>query len=375
MERCTNVITPKKIRVLVVDDSALARKIIGDILRADPEIEVVGTANDPYMARDKIQELNPDVLTLDVEMPRMDGISFLKILQEQRPIPAVIISSITQSGSEAALNALAAGAVDVLAKPSGAHSMGDLQSQLPHRVKGAAGARRAPSVRTDDVASSLPQQNHDPRQIILLGASTGGVEALSSVLPRLPANCPGICVVQHIPPVFSRTFAERLNQCCQVEVREAADGDELRSGLCLIAPGDYHMRLRGRNGRYRVALDQSPLLHFTRPAVDVLFESAAECAGKFAVAALLTGMGKDGAQGLKKLQAVGARTLAQDEATCVIYGMPRAAVELGAVDRQVSLENMPEAILQELDRHARDATRGSAPKSPGTVSTVCSMPK
>jgi two-component system chemotaxis response regulator CheB len=367
------MIAPKKIRVLVVDDSALARKIIGDILRADPEIEVVGTANDPYMARDKIEELNPDVLTLDVEMPRMDGISFLKILQQQRPIPAVIISSITQSGSEAALNALGAGAVDVLAKPAGSRSMGDLQTQLAYRVKGAAGARRAPNVSADIMASPLPPQHYDPRQIILLGASTGGVEALSSVLTRLPASSPGICVVQHIPPVFSRTFAERLNQNCQVQVREAVDGEEVRAGLCLIAPGDYHMRLRGRNGRYRVALDQSPLLHFTRPAVDVLFESAAQCAGKFAVAALLTGMGRDGAQGMKKLQAAGARTLAQDEETCVVYGMPKAAVALGAVDRQVPLEGIPQAILQELDRQARGSAAGSAVKSSGAASILYSM--
>jgi two-component system, chemotaxis family, protein-glutamate methylesterase/glutaminase len=336
--------TPKKIRVLVVDDSALARKIISDILRADPEIEVVGTANDPYMARDKIELLNPDVLTLDVEMPRMDGISFLKILQEQRPIPAVIISSITQSGSEAALNALGAGAVDVLAKPSGTRAMGDLQSQLAYRVKGAAGARRAPSPGANVMPAPFPQQQYDLRQIVLLGASTGGVEALSSVLSRLPANSPGICVVQHIPPVFSRTFAERLNQDCQIQVREAVDGDEVRAGLCLIAPGDYHMRLRGRNGRYRVALDQSPLLHFTRPAVDVLFESAAECAGEFAVAALLTGMGRDGAQGMKKLQAAGARTLAQDEESCVVYGMPKAAIERGYAIRVVGLEALANTL-------------------------------
>ncbi len=365
--------THRKIRVLVVDDSALARKIIGDILRADPEIEVVGTANDPYMARDKIEALNPDVLTLDVEMPRMDGISFLKILQQQRPIPAVIISSITQSGSEAALNALGAGAVDVLAKPSGTRAMGDLQSQLAYRVKGAAGARRARSVAADVMPPSYPQLHYDPRQIILLGASTGGVEALTSVLSRLPASSPGICVVQHIPPVFSRTFADRLNQTCQIQVREAVHGDEVRAGLCLIAPGDYHMRLRGRNGRYRVALDRSPLLHFTRPAVDILFESSAECAGEFAVAALLTGMGRDGAQGMKKLQAAGARTLAQDEETCVVYGMPRAAFELGAVDRQVPLEGIPHAILQELDRLGRASATGSAVKSSGATSILYSM--
>jgi two-component system, chemotaxis family, protein-glutamate methylesterase/glutaminase len=367
------MITPKKIRVLVVDDSALARKVISDILRADPEIEVVGTANDPYMARDKILELNPDVLTLDVEMPRMDGISFLKILQQHRPIPAVIISSITQSGSEAALSALGAGAVDVLAKPSGARAMGDLQCQLAYRVKGAAGAHRAPCLAAEFTASPFPAPHYDPRQIIVMGASTGGVEALSSVLSRLPASSPGICVVQHIPPVFSRAFAKRLNQTCQLQVREAVHGDEVCAGLCLIAPGDYHMRLCGRDGRYWVTLDQSPLLHFTRPAVDALFESAADCAGDFAVAALLTGMGRDGAQGMKMLRAAGARTLAQDEATCVIYGMPKAAVELGAVDRQVPLQSMPQAILQELDRHGPPSAAVPARKSAGAASTLYSL--
>ena len=362
--------TPKKIRVLVVDDSALARKIISDILRKDPEIEVVGTANDPYMARDKIQQLNPDVLTLDVEMPRMDGISFLKILQKQRPIPAVIISSITQAGSEAALGALGAGAVDVLAKPSGTCSLVELEAQLAYRIKGAAGARLITRTDAGSLASPAPRKNYDPRQIIVLGASTGGVEALSSVLSRLPAGLPGICVVQHIPPVFSRTFADRLNQTCKLNVCEAAHGDEVRAGSCLIAPGDYHLRLERRDGRYRVKLDRSPLLHFTRPAVDILFESTAECAGPFTVAALLTGMGRDGAQGMKMLKASGARTLAQNEETCVVYGMPKAAVELGAVDRQVSLEGLPQAILQELDRHARPAATSVALKTPGFASIL-----
>jgi two-component system chemotaxis response regulator CheB len=366
------MITSKKIRVLVVDDSALARKIISDILRADPEIEVVGTANDPFMARDKILELNPDVLTLDVEMPRMDGISFLTILQKQRPIPVVIISSLTQSGSEAALSALGAGAVDVLAKPSGTRSLGDLQSQLAYRVKGAAGARRARSVDADHMPCPSLQRHLDPRQIIVMGASTGGVEALSSILSRMPECSPGICVVQHMPPVFSRTFADRLNQTCQLQVREAVHGEEVRPGSCLIAPGDYHMRLRGQAGRYRVALDQSPLLHFTRPAVDILFESTAECAGEFAVGALLTGMGKDGAQGMKILRDAGARTLAQDEETCVVYGMPKAAVELGAVDRQVPLEGIPQAIFQELARREPPSATSSAAKSSNAASILYS---
>ena len=343
------MIPAKKIRVLVVDDSAVVRRMISDALGADPGIEVVGTACDPYVARDKILELNPDVLTLDIEMPRMDGLTFLKILQQHRPMPVVVVSSLTQAGSRAAMEAMEIGAVDVLAKPQSAWNLGDLREQLALRVKGAAGARlknvvAVPATRAAVAASSA---NFSPRQIVLIGASTGGTEAIKNVLTRLPDGLPGICIVQHIPPVFSKTFAERLNECCAFEVREAVHGDELKPGLALVAPGDQHLSLAWNGAGYRVTLHQGPMLHHVRPAVDVMFESAVD-AGKNALAVLLTGMGRDGAAGMKKLKLAGATTIAQNEDSCVVYGMPRAAVELGAVDRVLPLDLIPHAILHAL---------------------------
>jgi len=340
---------PKRIRALVVDDSSVVRHAISDALRRDPEIEVVGTASDPYEARDKILQLNPDVLTLDIEMPRMDGLTFMRVLQKHRPMPVVVVSSLTQTGSRAALDALEAGAVDVIGKPTSAWSIGELGTQLCQRVKGAAVAslRRSPAGNTAARPASLAgSQPFNPRQIILMGASTGGTEALKFVLNRLPDGLPGICIVQHIPPVFSKAFAERLNETCAFEVREAVSGDELHPGLALVAPGDFHMMTFWDSGRYRIALNQSPVVHYTRPAVDMLFNSAAVCAGRYAVAALLTGMGSDGASGMQKLKANGATTFAQNEETCVVYGMPRAAVELGAAERVLPLDEIPGAITR-----------------------------
>lgn len=345
------MISSRKIRVLIVDDSAIVRRGIADALSQDPEIEVVGTACDPYVARDKILQLKPDVLTLDIEMPRMDGLTFLRILRQHHPLPVVIISSITQAGSSAALEALASGAVDVLPKPSSAWSIGSLREQLPGRIKAASTARiknclpvQAVSVH---VATPTAATFH-PRQLLLIGASTGGTEAIKSVLTRLPAGLPGICIVQHIPPVFSKAFAERLSHCCPFEVREAAHGDEVRQGLALIAPGDFHMALCVEGGRYRVKLNQNPPQHHTRPAVDVLFESAGSICGRYAVCVLLTGMGSDGAAGMRRLKQSGAITIAQDEQTSVVFGMPRAAVELGVVDHLLPLGNIPQAILKAL---------------------------
>lgn len=357
----------KKIRVLVVDDSAVVRRVISDTLGSDPEIEVVGTACDPYVAREKILELNPDVLTLDIEMPRMDGLTFLRILQQHRPMPVVIISSLTQAGSQIALQALEAGAVDVLAKPTSAWNLGELREQLTHRVKGAARARLK---RLDQTAGTKfqsaknnalhsPSVNFSPRQLILIGASTGGTEALKNVLTRLPDGLPGMCIVQHIPPVFSKAFAARLNECCAFEVREAAHGDEVRPGLALIAPGDFHMTLRWTGDRYKVGLEQSAMLHHVRPAVDILFDSAVS-AGANALAILLTGMGCDGANGMKKLKAAGATTLAQNEETCIVYGMPRAAVELGVVDQVLPLDLIPHGVLRALQNSGKAETAQSA---------------
>lgn len=341
----------RKIRVLIVDDSALVRKLIADALKADPAIEVVGAACDPYVARDMILQLNPDVLTLDLEMPRMDGLTFLKLLRQHRPIPVVVVSSLSQAGSRVAMAALEAGAVEVLGKPDGAMSVGHLAAELPRCVRSAAAARSgstAPRPAAPAPAACTPGGTFHSRQLIVIGSSTGGVEALRDVLIPLPAGLPGILIVQHMPPHFTKLFAERLNGACQFEVREAAAGDVVRPGLALIAPGDFHMTVSHGAAGYQIALNQRPPVHHCRPAVDVLFRSAATAAGRFATAAILTGMGVDGAAGMKELKAAGARTLAQDEASCVVFGMPKAAIETGAVDQIVPLSHMPQAILNSL---------------------------
>ena len=357
----------KKIRVLVVDDSAVVRQAITDTLSKDPEIDVVGTACDPYVARDKILELKPDVLTLDIEMPRMDGLTFLRILQKHRPMPVVIVSSLTQNGSKAALEALEAGAVDVLAKPSSAWSIGGLHEQLVLRVKGAAFARMPAPTETpkrSGAPGAFDSSNINSRQLIVFGASTGGTEALKSVLTSLPHGLPGICIVQHIPPVFSKAFADRLNSQCAFDVREAVQNDIVRPGLALIAPGDFHMMVVWKNNSYEVLLNQNPPLHHTRPSVDVLFNSAAACAGPKAVAVLLTGMGSDGANGMQKLKAAGAVTFAQNEETCVVYGMPRAAVELGVVDHVLPLDKIPAALVQTVQSGAQSSRNNPKPFQP-----------
>lgn len=365
------------IRVLVIDDSAIVRKLASEALNADPEIEVVGTATDPYVGRDKIVELQPDVVTLDIEMPRMDGITFLKILMKHKPLPVIIMSSLTQRGSAYAMEALEAGAVDVLAKPSTAYSVGDLSEELVRKVKAAYLARhritrRDPSPTPSSAAAPgrpaagsrafapaspltptpakarLPAVPFDSRTVILLGASTGGTEALKDVLVDLPKSMPGICIVQHIPAYFSGAFAARLNDLCALDVREAEDGDVVRPGTALIAPGDYHMllaRAPTSPSGYLVRLKQGPKIWHQRPAVDLLFRSAAPITGRNAVAGLLTGMGQDGAEGLLEMKNAGARTFAQDEATCVVFGMPHAAQKLGAPEKMVPLHHIAQHIL------------------------------
>ena len=355
-----------KIKVLIVDDSSVVRKMISDALANDPQIEVVGTAPDPYVAREKIKELNPDVLTLDIEMPRMDGLTFLKILQQHRPIPVIIISSISQAGSAAAMTALQSGAVEVLAKPTSAYSIGHLAEQLPRYIKAAAASRPRRRVAAAEPPASGPagapppalhtRGGYHPRQIIAIGSSTGGVEALTEILTALPAHLPGIAITQHIPPYFSRVFAERLNSQSALEVREAAEGDLLLPGMALVAPGDFHMTLSWAGHGYKVALNQKPPVHHCRPAVDVMFRSLAECPGARVVAAILTGMGSDGAMGMKMLKTSGAKTIAQDEESCVVYGMPRVAVELGVVDRVLPLSKIAAALVE-----TAQAMAGSTP--------------
>lgn len=347
----------RPIRVLIVDDSAVVRKMVSDALKADPDIEVVGTAIDPFAARDKIQQLSPDVLTLDLEMPRMDGLTFLKILMAQHPLPVIIMSSLSQRGSEHALEALRLGAFDVLAKPGGSYSFGaDLGPQLISRIKAAVGAK----VRGQQRPAILPapvrtanQRTASARNLILLGASTGGTEALREVLTRLPDGLPPIAIVQHIPPVFSLHFANRLNDLCAFEVREAVDGDRLTPGLALVAPGNFHMLVTRRGDHYAVRVVTGPPVWHQRPAVDLLFKSAADCGlAPRTVAGVLTGMGKDGADGLLRLRQQGAITFSQDEESSVVYGMPRAAWENGGSQQQVPLDRSADFILRHLETPA-----------------------
>lgn len=355
----------RRIRVLIVDDSAVVRKLVSEALKGDSEIEVVGAAIDPYAARDKIKELNPDVLTLDLEMPRMDGLTFLKILMEQHPLPVIIMSSMTQRGSDFALEALRLGAFDILAKPSGSYSFGDLGPQLIARIKASVGTRSGRPARRP-VASAVPAaaapirrsptRARSSRSLILLGASTGGTEALREVLTHLPAGLPPIAIVQHIPPVFSKAFADRLNQLCAFEVREAVDGEPLRAGTALVAPGNFHLLVQWTLDHYRVRVVGGPPVWHQRPAVDLLFKSAADpVIAPHVVAGVLTGMGRDGADGLLRLRERGATTFAQDEASSIVYGMPRAAWENGAAQRQVRLDHVADFITRHHESPASTA--------------------
>jgi two-component system chemotaxis response regulator CheB len=333
--------------VLIVDDSSTARAVIREILESDPGIEVVGTAQDAYVARDKIVELKPDVVCLDVEMPRMDGITFLKKMMEHMPTPVVMVSSLTQQGAQTTLDALDAGAVDFVPKPhSNIYDGADeIRDEIIAKVKAASKAkvRKKEPVKTQKLQYAALSETTD--KVIVIGASTGGTEAIREVLERLPRNTPGIVIVQHMPPNFTKNFADRLNALCEIEVKEATNGEFLGVGKALIAPGDYHMALRRSGAKYYVEIGTGDKVSGHRPSVDVLFNSAAKSAGKNALGVILTGMGSDGAKGLLALRKAGGKTLGQDERSCVVYGMPRAAYELGAVDKQVSLDKMPEAIL------------------------------
>ncbi len=346
-----NLAEPKT-KVLIIDDSAIVRKLLSEALASEPDIEVVGTAPDPYIARDKILNLRPDVLTLDIEMPRMDGLTFLRKLMHLHPMPVVVISSLAQASSHTALEALQSGAVEVLGKPGGPYSVGELRHDLPHKIRAAAHARlrRTAAGPVAPVAPVRPPSPAvynpgNPNTVIAIGASTGGTEAIREVLTRLPESSPGIVVVQHIPPVFSTAFANRLNELCRIRVKEASDGDRLSPGLALVAPGNFHMKLVKRGGEYRVSVQDGPRVCYQRPAVDVLFESVASAAGRDAIGALLTGMGADGAQGMLKMKRTGARTVAQDEASCVVFGMPREAIRLGAADRVVPLQRIADELM------------------------------
>jgi two-component system, chemotaxis family, protein-glutamate methylesterase/glutaminase len=338
----------KPLKVLVVDDSAIVRKLLTDSLRGEQDIEVVGGAADPFIARDMILRLNPDVLTLDIEMPRMDGISFLKRLMEHRPMPVIIISSLTQSGSAATIEALRAGAVDVIPKPGGPYSVGQVTEKLKDRIRGLRGMRPARLAPKPAAAEATPKivfkENHALNGILAIGASTGGPQAIEGVLTRLPGETPPIVITQHMPAHFTKAFAERLNRICAMRVVEATGGERLERGVAYIAPGDRHMVIERHGVQLATRLTDGPPVHHQRPAVDVMFHSLSRLKGVGIVALLLTGMGADGADGMVALRAAGAETIAEDEHSCVVFGMPREAIQRGGAVHVASLLRIPALI-------------------------------
>lgn len=345
----------RPVRVLIVDDSAMIRKVLSLGLARDPMIDVIGTASGAEQAREMIAALRPDVMTLDIEMPRMDGVTFLRQLIPTHPLPTVIISSATQEGAVVTLRALEAGAVDVIAKPvmDPSKGLGTMMDQVCARVRAAALARPAQMVRPAGFRVGLPAPRSmaGGARLIAIGASTGGVQALAQILQVMPPDAPGIVIVQHMPQGFTRAFAERLDTLTMIRVREAQDGDHVRPGLALIAPGgDQHMRLVGRAPHWRVILSPGAPVCFSRPSVDLLFASVADQAGALACAALLTGMGKDGAAGMAAIRRAGGVTIAQDEATSVVWGMPAAAVEIGAASQVLPLPDIAPALLCAVDQ-------------------------
>ena len=342
----------KPVRVFIVDDSSIVRRVLSEELAVDPAITVVGSAPDPYAARDAIVTLRPDVVTLDIEMPRMDGINFLGRIMKHLPMPVIVLSSLTPRHSELSMEALRLGAVDVVCKPGLAYSIGDLAPVLREKVKAAAQAR-------PQALQDLPKRlsvkhvlasSRATHQIIAIGASTGGTVAIETVLRQLPPTCPGILITQHMPAQFTTAFAKRLDDTCPMRVREAQNGDPVAPGLALIAPGDNHL-LFERSGATGIARVKSgPLVNRHRPSVDVLFRSVARHAGRNAVGVLLTGMGRDGASGLAEMRAAGGHTIAQDEASCVVFGMPREAIELGAVETILPLDRIAGHLAQQAQR-------------------------
>lgn len=344
----------KKIKVLIVDDSAVVRNVLSVELAKDPQIEVVGVAADPYIARDKIVFLQPDVVTLDVEMPRMDGVTFLEKLMEYYPIPVVILSSLTPAGCDLALRALELGAIDVIHKPSLdiSYKLNEMMTVLIDKIKTAHQYRFRFRVKSKDFEAKAVKEPQEIKmigttdKIVAIGASTGGTEALRVIIPALPASFPGIVVTQHMPEHFTKAFAQHLADISKMEVREAKDQDTVHTGLVLIARGNYHMLLRRSGARYYVEVKQGPLVCRQCPSVEVLFNSVAKYAGQNATGVILTGMGNDGAQGMLTMKHAGAFTIAQDEKSCVVYGMPKEAVKLGAVDRILPLEDIPAALMR-----------------------------
>ncbi|OGI02649.1 MAG: chemotaxis response regulator protein-glutamate methylesterase [Candidatus Melainabacteria bacterium GWF2_37_15] len=339
------------IKVLIIDDSAMVRKIFTTELAKDPEIDVVGSAPDPFIGRDKIVELKPDVIVLDIEMPRMDGLTFLEKLMKHHPMPVIIVSSLAKSGCEVALRALELGAAEVMAKPGASYSVGDMSVQLAEKIKAVSkiNTRRLSSGVSFQPVSTPVQKTaamlRTTNKIIAIGASTGGTEALKEVLTALPGDMPPILIVQHMPQYFTKSFADRLNQLCVLEVKEAEDGEHAVPGKVLLAPGNKHMELKRSGAIYYVEIKDGPLVHHQRPAVEILFNSVAKYAGSNAIGVILTGMGKDGAQGLLEMRNAGAYTIAQDEESCIVFGMPKEAIALGGAMKVESLKKIPDALV------------------------------
>jgi two-component system chemotaxis response regulator CheB len=352
-----------KIKVLIVDDSALIRSVLREIVASQPDMEVVGVAPDPLVAREMIRNTNPDVLTLDVEMPRMDGLEFLEKLMRLRPMPVVMVSTLTERGSEITLRALELGAVDFVTKPKISIQSGMLEytELICDKIRAAARARvkrralpAAPGPASE--ASPPPLLRNtlaSSEKLIIIGASTGGTEAIKEFLIRMPSDCPGILIVQHMPEGFTRSFAARLDSLCRISVGEAAHGERVLPGHAYLAPGHSHLSLAKSGANYITQLDQGEPVNRHRPSVDVLFRSAARHAGKNAVGVILTGMGKDGAAGMLEMRQAGAWNVAQDEASCVVYGMPREAVAVGAVHESAAVEQLPAMVLNFLSQGGR----------------------
>jgi two-component system chemotaxis response regulator CheB len=371
--------TERKVRVLIVDDSAIVRKMLADTLRDEPDMEVVGVASDPFVARDLILQRKPDVLTLDIEMPRMDGLTFLRRVMEHHPMPVIIVSSVTPSGSAISIEALAAGAIDVIAKPGGPYSVGQVTDRLKRRIRDLkrgrpvrfmAPLRAGRPVLPDTKVSALARANG----LIVIGASTGGTQAIEALLSRLPGDAPPIMIVQHMPAQFTRAFASRLNAICPMSVVEASGSELLKRGVAYLAPGDYHMVVEARGVELRAIIGTGPAVHYQRPSVDVLFHSAARLRAVPIVALLLTGMGTDGAEGMLALRNAGAITIAEAEQSCVVFGMPGEAIARGGAVHVATLLAMPRLIADSLSalQTRPEPPTPSGPAEASTSDRACS---
>jgi len=357
----------KKIKVLIIDDSALIRKLLTEIVNSQRDMEAVGAAADPIIAREMIRELNPDVLTLDVEMPRMDGLDFLEKLMRLRPMPVVMVSTLTEKGSDITFKALELGAIDFIAKPkidiaTGLQEYGD---EIADKIRIAKSARikqhvSAPVTKSSTADAILPPMSNrvaSTEKLIIVGASTGGTEAIKDFLINLPPDCPGILITQHMPEAFTKSFADRLNRLCRISVVEAQGGERVLPGHAFLAPGHSHLLLKRSGANYMTELNQGDLVCRHRPSVDVLFRSAANSAGKNAIGVILTGMGKDGAAGMLEMHNSGAYNLAQDKASCVVFGMPKEAIAAGGVDEVVPLKDMAQRVLLKLSSFGMHSNR------------------